>query len=166
MDPNACFWPRPSETGAIRPFEFHSRIRSTQRISFQKCVDRRGYLRNQGSHAPIASRNRPATQAEVRIPSTVSETIMGGSRNPACARGALPRFGIFPVFSRAGAKVNGRSSFMAKSERQLRLSCFAPFVESVGRNQAATLKKRLAVRRPLIDSLSSGVDGPVLCQTG
>ena len=28
MDPNACFWPRSSETGAIRPFEFHSRIRS------------------------------------------------------------------------------------------------------------------------------------------
>jgi hypothetical protein len=24
MDPNACFWPRSSETGVIRPFEFHS----------------------------------------------------------------------------------------------------------------------------------------------
>jgi len=33
--------------------------------------------------------------------------------------------------------VNGRPSFMAKSERQLRLSCFTPFVESVGRDQAA-----------------------------
>jgi hypothetical protein len=55
---------------------------------------------------------------------------------------SLSRFGISPLFSRAGAKVNGRPSFMAKSERQLRLSCFAPFVESVGRNQAATLKKR------------------------
>jgi hypothetical protein len=43
----------------------------------------------------------------------------------------FPRFGIFPGFSRAGAKVNGRPSFMGKSERQLRLSPFAPFVESV-----------------------------------
>jgi hypothetical protein len=50
---------------------------------------------------------------------------------------------------------------MAKSERQLRLSPFAPFVESVGRNQAATLGESLPERGRSIDGLSSGVDGPV-----
>src|SRR6266478_6067108 len=59
----------------------------------------------------------------------------------------LPGFGIFPVFSRAGAKVNGRSSFMAKSERQLRFSRFTPFVESVCRNQAAPFCESLPERR-------------------
>jgi len=50
----------------------------------------------------------------------------------------LPRFGVFPVFPES-RKVNGRPSFMAKSERQLRLSRFAPFVKSVRRNQTAAL---------------------------
>jgi hypothetical protein len=46
-------------------------------------------------------------------------------------------------FSQSPAKVNGRPSFMAKSERQLRFSRFAPFVESVRRNEAAAFGKGL-----------------------
>ena len=34
----ACFWPRSSETGAIRPFEFHSRIRSQVAVSFNEAA--------------------------------------------------------------------------------------------------------------------------------
>ena len=49
-------------------------------------------------------------------------------------RSYSPDSGSFQ-FSQSPAKVNGRLSFMAKSERQLRLSCFAPFVESVGRQR-------------------------------
>jgi hypothetical protein len=43
----------------------------------------------------------------------------------------------------AGVKVNGRPSFMAKSERQLGSGGFSPFIESVRWNQAAPFGKGL-----------------------
>jgi len=50
---------------------------------------------------------------------------------------------------------------MAKSERQLRFSRFAPFVESVRWNQAAPFCESLPEGGGLIDALSSGIDGSV-----
>jgi hypothetical protein len=50
---------------------------------------------------------------------------------------------------------------MAKSERQLRFSRFAPFVKSVRRNQAAPFGESVPERGRFIDGLSSGVDGSV-----
>src|ERR1700737_2967447 len=72
----------------------------------------------------------------------------------------LSRFGIFPVFPEA-RKGERASVFHGDRERQLRFSCFAPFVESVGRNQAPSLAECLPERGRFIDGLSSGVDGPV-----
>jgi hypothetical protein len=57
----------------------------------------------------------------------------------------LSGFGIFPVFPKS-SKGERASVFHGDRERQLRLARFAPFVESVGGNQAATLEERLAVR--------------------
>ena len=61
-------------------------------------------------------------------------------------RSHSPDSGSFQ-FSRESAKVNGRPSFMAKRERQLRSSRFTPFVESVCRNQAAPFCESLPERR-------------------
>src|SRR3981081_769340 len=72
----------------------------------------------------------------------------------------LPRFGIFPVLPEPG-KGERASVFHGDRERQLRFSCFAPFVESVRRNQAAPLCESVTERGGLIDGLSSGVDGSV-----
>src|SRR6266436_977045 len=72
----------------------------------------------------------------------------------------LPRFGIFPVFPEPG-KGERASVFQGDRERQLRFSRFAPFVESIRRNQAAPFCESLPERRRFIDGLSSGVDGPV-----
>src|SRR4029077_10124749 len=72
----------------------------------------------------------------------------------------LPRFGIFPVFPEPG-KGERASVFHGDRERQLRFSRFAPFVESVRRNQAPSLAECLPERGRFIDGLSSGVDGPV-----
>ena len=52
----------------------------------------------------------------------------------------LSRFGIFPVFPEPG-KGERASVFHGDRERQLRLSRFAPFVESVRWNQAAPFAK-------------------------
>src|SRR5258705_12126073 len=54
----------------------------------------------------------------------------------------LPRFGIFPVFPEPG-KGERASVFHGDRERQLRFSRFAPFVESVRRNQAPSLAECL-----------------------
>jgi hypothetical protein len=72
----------------------------------------------------------------------------------------LPRFGIFPVFPEPG-KGERASVFHGDRERQLRFSRFTPFVESVRWNQAAPFLESLPIRGRFIDSLSSGVDGPV-----
>jgi hypothetical protein len=69
---------------------------------------------------------------------------------------ALSRFGIFPVFSRAGTKVNGRV-FHGGRRRQFRFSRFSPFVESADWNQAPSLAECLPEGRRFID----GVDGSV-----
>ena len=52
----------------------------------------------------------------------------------------LSRFGILPSFPKAG-KGEQASVFHGNGERQLRLSRFAPFVESVGWDQAAPFCK-------------------------
>src|SRR6266436_6571742 len=57
----------------------------------------------------------------------------------------LIRFGIFPVFPEPG-KGERASVFHGDRERQLRFSRFAPFVESVRRNQAAPFLESLAIR--------------------
>jgi hypothetical protein len=57
-------------------------------------------------------------------------------------RSQSPDSGSFHPSQRP-AKVNGRASFMAKSERQLRPSRFAPFVEIVGWDQTAPFCKSL-----------------------
>src|SRR5262249_820760 len=72
----------------------------------------------------------------------------------------LSGFGILPVFPKA-AKGERASVFHGDCEWQLRLSRFAPFVESVCRNQAAAFSESLAEGRCSIDGLSSGVDAPV-----
>ena len=72
----------------------------------------------------------------------------------------LSGFGILPVFPKAG-KGERASVFHGDCEWQLRLSRFAPFVESVCRTQAAAFSESLAEGRRSIDGLSSGVDGPV-----
>src|SRR6266403_6413148 len=65
------------------------------------------------------------------------------------------RFGIFP------GKGERASVFHGDRERQLRFSRFAPFVESVRRNQAAAFCESLPERRRFIDGLSSRIDSPV-----
>ena len=63
-------------------------------------------------------------------------------------------------------KINNKlSSCMATNEIKngCRFSIDGPSHENRKRR---CVKKRLAVSRRLIDSLSSGVDGPVLCLTG
>src|SRR6266446_5500605 len=72
----------------------------------------------------------------------------------------LPRFGIFPVFPESG-KGERTSVFHGNRKRQLRFSRFAPFVESVRRNQAPSRAECLPERGCSIDALSSGVDGRV-----
>ncbi len=72
----------------------------------------------------------------------------------------LPKSGIFPVFPEPG-KGERPSVFHGDRERQLRFSCFAPFVESVRRNQAAPFCESLPERGRFIDGLGLGVDGPV-----
>src|SRR3984893_13154596 len=72
----------------------------------------------------------------------------------------LLRFGIFPVFPEPG-KGERASVFHGDRERQLRFSRFAPFVESVRRNQAPSLAKCLPERGRFIDGLSSRIDSPV-----
>jgi hypothetical protein len=67
---------------------------------------------------------------------------------------------IFPSLPKAG-KGKRASVFHSDRERQLGSRCFAPFVESVGRNQTAAFREGLAERGRFIDGLSSGVDGPV-----
>ena len=58
----------------------------------------------------------------------------------------LPRFGIFPVFPKSG-KSERTSVFHGDRERQLRLSCFAPFVESIGRNPQLSFGKLVKQKR-------------------
>src|SRR5690349_503053 len=72
----------------------------------------------------------------------------------------LPRFGIFPVFPKP-SKSERAAVFHGDGERQLRSSRFAPFVESVCRNQAAAIGEGLAEGGRFVDGLSSGVDSPV-----
>src|SRR5262245_39694255 len=72
----------------------------------------------------------------------------------------LSRFGILPSFPKAG-KGERASVFHGDRERQLRLSRFAPFVESVCRNEATPLCESPPERGRPIDRLGSGVDGPV-----
>ena len=69
-------------------------------------------------------------------------------------------FGIFPVFPETG-KGERASVFHGDRERQLRFCCFAPFVESVRRNQAPSLAESLPEGGRFIDGLSSGIDGSV-----
>jgi hypothetical protein len=63
--------------------------------------------------------------------------------------------------SQRPAKVNGRPSFMAKSERQLRSGGFSPFIKAVSWDHAAAFSESLLEGRRLIDRLGSGVDRPV-----
>src|SRR6266403_1320540 len=72
----------------------------------------------------------------------------------------LSRFRIFPVFPEPG-KGERTSVFHGDRERPLRLSRFAPFVESVRWDQAPSLAECLPEGGRFIDGLSSGVDGPV-----
>ncbi len=72
----------------------------------------------------------------------------------------LSRFGIFPVFPEPG-KGEWASVFHGDRERQLRFSRFAPFVESVRRNQAPSLAECLPERGRFIDGLSSRIDSPI-----
>src|SRR5215813_11972515 len=72
----------------------------------------------------------------------------------------LSRFGIFPSFPKPG-KGERPSVFHGDREWQLRLSRFAPFVESVGWDQAAAFCESLPERWRPIDRLGSGVDRPV-----
>jgi hypothetical protein len=65
------------------------------------------------------------------------------------------RFGIFPVFSGAGAKVNGRPSFMAIRERQLWSCRFTPFVESVRWNQARRFLKACRRKEGALSTVSA-----------
>ena len=75
------------------------------------------------------------------------------TRRPAGAQ-PFSRFGIFPVFPESG-KGERASVFHGDSKRQLRFSCFAPFVESVRRNQTPSLAECLPERGRFIDGLSS-----------
>src|SRR6266436_1086765 len=76
--------------------------------------------------------------------------------------GAYPlvRLRIFPVFPEP-SKGERAAVFHGDRERQLRFSRFAPFVESVRRNQAPSLAECLPERWRFIDCLSSRIDGPV-----
>src|SRR3984893_7319137 len=73
-------------------------------------------------------------------------------------RSHSPDSGSFHVFPEPG-KGERASVFHGDRERQLRLSRFAPFVESVRWNQAAPFCESLSIGRRFIDGLSSGVDG-------
>ena len=65
------------------------------------------------------------------------------------------RFGILPILPKSG-KGERPAVFHGKRERQLRLSCFTPFVESVYRNQAMPFSESLPKRGCFIDGLELG----------
>ena len=62
------------------------------------------------------------------------------------------RFGIFPAFPEPG-KGERTFVFHGDRERQLRFSCFAPFVESVRWNQAAPFLRKPGETRALYRAL-------------
>ena len=64
-------------------------------------------------------------------------------------------------FSREAGKDERPAVFHRDRERQLRLRRFAPFVESLCRNEAAAFSESLVEGRRFIDRLSSRINCPV-----